>query len=100
VVLSRSSLELPPGVLQARSLDYALAEAQGAGEVFVIGGASVYAQAITHPACQTLYLTEIDGAFPCDTFFPPLPEGFRQTSESAPVVEGEVRYRFVTYQRS
>ena len=102
LVLSRTSLELPPGVLGATSLDQALelAEGQGAGEVFVIGGASVYAQAIAHPACQTICLTEIESAFECDTFFPAVPpEFFEQTVVSDPVTEGGVTYRFVTYSR-
>ncbi len=102
VVLSRQGLELPQGVLGARSLDEALAQAegQGAGEVFVIGGASVYAEAITHPACQSIYLTEIDGAFLCDAFFPAVPaDVFERTEISEPRTEGSIVYRFVTYSR-
>ncbi len=102
VVLSRKPLvELPQGVLQAGSLDEALAQtkAQGGREVFIIGGASVYAQAINHPDCQTLYLTEIESEFPCDTFFPEVPANFHRTETADPAAEQGVNYRFVTYKR-
>lgn len=104
VVLSRSPdlLVLPPGVERAHGLSEALQALARAevGEVFVIGGGMVYAEAVAHPACRTIYLTEIDATFACDTFFPPLPPEFRKVAESDAATEGEVRYRFVTYQRS
>jgi dihydrofolate reductase len=39
-----------------------------AEEIFVIGGASLYAQAL--PFCDKLYLTYIEEEFEADTFFP------------------------------
>jgi dihydrofolate reductase/thymidylate synthase len=99
VVLSRSSLELPEGVRQVSSFDEALVHTQGSEQIFVIGGASVYAQAVLHPECQTLYLTEIDGEFSCDTFFPEVPTNFAKSEVSEPMNEGGVIYRFVTYQK-
>lgn len=99
-VLSHEPLSLPAGVFGFQSLDQAFRELSGqkVGEIFVIGGASVYAQAIKHPACSKIYLTEIDQAFECDTFFPDLPASFRRVSSSEPVAEGGMTYRFVTYQ--
>lgn len=38
------------------------------GEVFVIGGAQIYTQAITH--AQNLNITHVDGEFDADTYFP------------------------------
>lgn len=103
-VLSRqqlSGLKLPPGVQQAASLDEALQVLAQAsvGEIFVIGGGSVYAEAVKHPQCTTVYLTEIDSTFACDTFFPPLPSGFVDVERSAPENEGGLSYKFVTYRR-
>ena len=71
VVLSRTAnteaLELPKGVLCAASLPQALellgedTETGGSIEsVFVIGGASVYEEAIAMPACTKIHLTEIE----------------------------------------
>lgn len=37
-------------------------------EVFVIGGAQVYAQAL--PQASNLYLTHVEGSFEADTYFP------------------------------
>lgn len=74
VVLSkRQDQVLAPDVLLARSLDeaLALAEQRNVARTFVIGGGSVYAQAVLHPDCRTIYLTEVEQAFGCDTFFPP-----------------------------
>lgn len=90
-----------PNVLVAKSLDEALqlAEQHGSGEMFVIGGASVYAQAIQHPACWKLYLTEIQQTFPCDAFFPDIPPVFREISRSEVREEAGLKYQFVTHEK-
>jgi dihydrofolate reductase len=59
-----------PGCERAESLPQALAMCAGAGEVFVIGGARLFADAL--PLAQRLFLTEIDADFEGDTFFPPI----------------------------
>lgn len=103
VVLSRNqAMALPEGVLLANSLDEALQtlEHKEVGEVFVIGGASVYAEAVKHPQCKTVYLTEIEHTYDCDTFFPELPtKEWQQVAKSEPAEEGGIHFRFVTYQR-
>ena len=48
----------------------AIAEIDGSAEVFVIGGAEIYAQVLA--VADKIYLTEIDGEFPGDAFFPDL----------------------------
>ena len=68
-------------------------------EVFVIGGAQVYAEALRSQACARIYLTDIDTAFACDAFFPEVPDGFREASASATVEENGIRYRFRLLQR-
>ena len=40
------------------------------GDIFVIGGASVYQDALCHPMCTTAHVTWIRGHYDCDTFFP------------------------------
>jgi len=39
-------------------------------EIFIIGGSSVYKEAIKSGLCRHIYLTEIYGDFKCDVFFP------------------------------
>jgi len=101
LVLSREPIDLPAGVLRAVDMNQALALAQDqqAGKIFIIGGGSVYAQAIARPECVELYLTEVEGDFGCDTFFPEIPPVFKRTSESEPVAEGGITYQFVTYEK-
>jgi len=101
VVLSFTSIDLPPGVLLASSLDDAFNQLalKEVGEIFIIGGASVYAQSIKHPACHKLYLTEIDSVFECDTYFPEIPTDFVKVSQENSVEEQGIAYHFVAYER-
>ncbi len=70
---SREALGVPEDVVVCTSLDAALTCAQAIPTlhgVYVIGGAKVYEEAQHHPACTTVYMTEIlFPAFACDTFF-------------------------------
>lgn len=101
VVLSKQPQKMPAGVLQAASLDEALSlpAVTNCDQVWVIGGARVYEHAITHPDCQKIYLTEIEGQFSCDTFFPPLPTNFVKVSLSEPLCENSITYRFAVYEK-
>jgi dihydrofolate reductase len=100
IVISRGEQTLPEGVLLAHSLDEALALAeQNAPEqkAFVIGGASLYAEAILHPACHELFLTEVEGTVDCDAFFPEIPAGFLMKEISEEMEEKGFTFRFVRY---
>ncbi|HEX4585367.1 MAG TPA: dihydrofolate reductase [Burkholderiaceae bacterium] len=69
IVVTRNPGFRAAGIQTASSLEQALAMCEGAGEVFVIGGAGLFAQAL--PMAQRLFVTEIDADFEGDTFFPP-----------------------------
>ncbi len=97
IVVSRSELELPEGVLLAHSLDQALELADPERKAFIIGGATLYAEAIEHPSCDELILTELEGTFECDAFFPTYKEEWNEKESSDLQVEGELSYRFKTY---
>ncbi|MDR0542000.1 MAG: dihydrofolate reductase [Dysgonamonadaceae bacterium] len=57
------------GAIVCPSLDTALLRSMDEEEVFIIGGAQIYRQAL--PVADKLYLTKIHAAFPeADTFFP------------------------------
>ena len=78
IVLSRT---MPKDMAEcdvARNLDEALMLAEGE-HVFIIGGASVYEQAL--PLADTLYLTLIDEEFEGDTHFPDIDESVWQETE-------------------
>jgi dihydrofolate reductase len=74
VVTRNAGAELPGGIA-ARSFDEALGMAEtvlgdgdAAEEVMVIGGATLYAEAL--PRAHRIYLTDITVPFPGDVFFP------------------------------
>ena len=80
IVLSRSQLSLPAGVLAASSLDEALACAAAAGEeeAFVAGGGEVYRQALGR--AERLYLTRVHAEIEGDTTFPSLDDSWMEVS--------------------
>ena len=67
VVVTRQHLDLP-GCRVAHSLDEALAAYPADEEVFVIGGAQIYAEAL--PRADRFYLTRVSHAYEGDTLFP------------------------------
>jgi dihydrofolate reductase len=69
IVVTRNAHFTAPGGETAGSLAQALAMCAGAPEVFVIGGAQLFAEAL--PLARRLIVTEIDADFEGDTFFPP-----------------------------
>ncbi len=69
IVVSRNTSFHSPGVEVANSLETALALCAKENP-FVIGGASLYAEALA--ITQKLYITEIDADLVGDTFFPPI----------------------------
>jgi dihydrofolate reductase len=96
MVLSRGPADGFAGAEAFSSLPAALA---AAGEsAFVIGGGQTYAEAL--PLAARVYATEVDGAVPGDTFFPPLdPASWDRTSLSAPVSENSHTFRIALYER-
>lgn len=102
IVVSRSQVELPEGTLLAHSLDEALELAQKHGadrKTFVIGGATLYAEAIKHSNCEKLILTEIEGTADCDVFFPTIPAHFKIKTLSDEMEEKGFTFRFVLYRK-
>lgn len=109
IVISRGEMVLPEGVLLAHSLDEALTLAEEnapAHKAFVIGGASLYAEAIQHPKCEELILTHIEGEYLVDTYFPEFEDQFEEVDVKKPMElsmeekDGEtIYYRFAVYKR-
>ena len=98
VVLSQSGATFP-GAETFPSLESALRSCQSDEEVFIIGGASVYRQAL--PWADRLCLTEIDDEpAEADAFFPDYADWREVWSESYDADERHAfRYRFVDYVR-
>lgn len=98
VVLSRSEKEFP-GCEVFPSLKEALKHCQPDEDVYIIGGASVYSQAMT--IAERLCLTEIDDTpTEADAFFPPYDDWNVAEREEHDVDEKHAyRYAFVDYVR-
>jgi len=77
IVLSRSNFQRS-GVRTIHSLGEVPTLA-GDREVFICGGAEVYAQAL--PLCSDLYLTLVKREVEGDTFFPPFEDRFELAEE-------------------
>ena len=99
VISSNAELELPDGVLHFDSLDAALTALSTSSkidQVFVIGGAKLYEEAILHPELERIYLTRIESTFDCDTFFPDqIPEEFEIVSTTETLESDGLEYSFV-----
>jgi dihydrofolate reductase len=100
IVITRSHAFAAPGCRVVHSLAGALTAAQGAAEVFVIGGAEIYALAL--PLAGRLQLTEVDAAIDGDAYFPNYDRSaWREASREPGSTAGpdRLRYDFVTYER-
>jgi len=86
------------GSLQA-ALEAASAAAPGEREVYLIGGAELYGQALAQ--ADRLLLTEIDADFAGDAYFPDYDRKlWRETDRQAAVSADGLAFAFVTYQRA
>lgn len=68
IVVTRNKAYAAPGATVVPSLEAALAAAAGATEIFIIGGAQLYAEAL--PRANRLYLTTVDTEVDGDTRMP------------------------------
>lgn len=76
------------------SLDEGLEKAKG--NVFIIGGGQIYAQSIEK--ADKLYITQVEGDFDCDTFFPDYSEFLKETFIGAGEENG-IKYKFSEFTR-
>ncbi|MBQ2364299.1 MAG: dihydrofolate reductase [Alistipes sp.] len=67
IVITRQDVEFE-GALTAHSLEEAVAMAEGDDEIFVIGGAQIYAEALK--LADRMYITRVERDYEGDTAFP------------------------------
>ena len=84
----------------AHSLDEAINICAGKSEIFIVGGAELYSQAL--PLADTMYITEIQQQVRGDAHFPAFDmndwqEFFRE--KKIQVEPQPLSFHFVTYQR-
>ncbi|XP_064417428.1 zgc:153031 isoform X1 [Latimeria chalumnae] len=73
--------------------------------IWIIGGVETYIEAMKHPWCELLYLTEIMAEFDCDTFFPEFDRKVYKLVDEFPGVptgiqeEEGIKYKFHVFKR-
>lgn len=97
VIVSRNPAYRVEGALVCDTLQRALAACGDDPEIFVIGGAELYREAL--PLAARLYLTEIDADFEGDAWFPPFDRtAWREVQRERHVSAGAgLGYSYVTY---
>ena len=100
IVVTRNPDYRAEGCETCSTLEAALAACQGrSDEIFVIGGAQIYAGAL--PLAQRLYLTEIRRAFEGDARFPDWARtAWKEVAREAHRTEDGLEYGFAVYDRA
>jgi dihydrofolate reductase len=99
VVTRNASLKLE-GCVMAHTLEAAIDACAGDEEVFIVGGAEIYAQAL--PLADTLYITEIQQDVEGDAHFPAFDrDAWQEVSRDIRTQDTPqpLHYHFVTYRR-
>lgn len=101
IVISRNKEYAASGCEVAASLGAALDACRignEGDEVFIIGGAQIYAEAL--PLARRLYLTEIRADYPGDARFPAFERGtWRETTREHHRAESGIEFDFAVYER-
>ena len=100
VVVTRNTGLQIEGCLIAHSLKAAIAACAGDEEIFIVGGAELYRQAIT--LVDTLYITEVQQEVEGDAHFPEFDKSaWRETSRvvNSQLTPQPLDFHFVTYRR-
>ncbi|MCX7257119.1 MAG: dihydrofolate reductase [Polaromonas sp.] len=97
IVITRQPDWQQPGALTAANLADALALCAQSEEVWIIGGAQIYAQA--EPLAGRIEVTEIAQDFEGDTFAPTLGPQWRETAREAHTAASGLKFSFITYQK-
>ena len=99
IVVSRNAGFEAPGAAVAASLDAAIAFCAGEKVAFVIGGTSLFAEAL--PIASGLVVTEIQRDYEGDTWFPAYDRSqWREAQREAHTSADGVRFDFVLYERA
>ncbi len=100
IIISRDTHYQQPGCFVFSSLETALQHCAEFNEVFVIGGATLYAATLTQ--ADRLYITQIQKSFAGDTWFPEInPEYWREVDRQDISDDHSVdfNYSFIVYDR-
>ena len=97
IVITRQANWQATGAQTAGNLQAALALCQTSAEVWIIGGAQIYAQA--EPLAQRIEVTEIAQDFLGDAYAPVLGTDWLESARDSHVSASGMAFSFVTYMR-
>ncbi len=95
IVLSSHKSFSSENLKSAKSLSEAMEMADGT-DIFISGGAEVYKEALS--LADTLFITEIDGDFDGDRFFPQFDKDLYEKTEEKHVY-GSIPYTYYTFKK-
>lgn len=96
IIITHKPIE---GIQCSESVPFILGFLRGQGKtVFVIGGASIYEQAL--PFADRILLTEIDKESPADVFFPQFDKDLYDKTTLKAGEENGIKYKIVEYRRN
>jgi dihydrofolate reductase len=94
IVVTRQTNWLAEGAVVAHSIEEAVQQCPTDSQIWVIGGAEVYAQAM--PLAECAVVTEIDADFEGDAFAPSFDDSWQETARTTHVAANGLTYSFVT----
>jgi len=98
IVVTRQTHWQAEGAVVAHSIEEAMQQCPNDAQVWVIGGAQVYAQAM--PLATRAIITEIEADFEGDAFAPTFDANWQETARSTHVAPNGLNYSFVTLTRT
>ena len=98
IVVTRQPLWHAQGALRADSLKEALALCPAGADVWVIGGAEIYREAL--PLARTAVVTEIAADFEGDAHAPAFGPQWRETARDPHTAANGLAFSFVTYENT
>lgn len=103
VIITRNDNYFKEGCLIANSIEQALELAKGDDEIYIIGGAQIYQQAIASDLVDKLDITIVHESFDADVFFPEIDKTkWKETSREDFKADEKNKfdYSFVSYEKS
>ena len=97
IVITRQTGWQATGAQAAANLASALELCKASAEVWIIGGAQIYAQA--EPLAQRIEVTDIAQDFDGDAYAPALGAGWVETARDNHVSSSGLKFSFVTYSK-
>lgn len=102
--------DFPSEVITAKSMKEALDKIREPSiyaqvdTVWIVGGYSVYKEAMDSPLCHRIYLTHIMATFECDAFFPKLTDDFKRVPNDPDIPEeiqeeSGIKYHYQTFEK-